>query len=171
MTSHSSQDTLKVGPLCLPLAKFSYATVSDDKLRPIPWTHLSSKSHLFAVFETTRTQNSQGHITDQRIFKVMQDPNIMVALPMTSVGISDSMTNLQDFSRRILTLISLPLLHMRQEKALVIRYLQIQLCKWLLWSDHPSLPFDTSEMTARYPRLVVRFGRKADIGQGPKISS
>ena len=94
MPSQTPREPSQMGPLCLPLVKYSYATVSDNKPRPIPWTHLSSRSNLFAVFENMRFQNSQGQVTDQRVFKVMQDPNIMVVFLVVLVRNRISVTNL-----------------------------------------------------------------------------
>jgi hypothetical protein len=68
------------GPVCLPLVKLSQALVVQNSNGPLPWTHLLSQGDLFAVFETTRTLNSDGSTTDSRRFKVLQDPNIIVCL-------------------------------------------------------------------------------------------
>lgn len=67
-------------PICLPLAKLSYATVIIDSTGPIPWTHLVSQGDIFAVFETVRTLDSDGATRDSKRFKIVQDPNIMVGL-------------------------------------------------------------------------------------------
>ena len=78
MPSESSQDSSQIGPLCLPLLKLSYATVSDGNISPIPWTHLSSKTDLWAIFDTVRMEDSQGQVSTQRLFKVIKEPEVMV---------------------------------------------------------------------------------------------
>ena len=76
MPSQGSQE--RVGPLCLQLAKYSYATVSTEHIAPIPWIHLSSRDNLVAVFDILRFQSSQGDITESTILKVMKEAEVMV---------------------------------------------------------------------------------------------
>ena len=75
--SHGSQK-LSQSPLCLPLLKFSYATVSNESIVPIPWIHLSSRNALFAIFETSPTQLEDGRTEERQKFKVLRDPEVMV---------------------------------------------------------------------------------------------
>ncbi|KEF52206.1 uncharacterized protein A1O9_11833 [Exophiala aquamarina CBS 119918] len=63
--------------LCLPLTKFSYATVSNENIVPIPWIHLSSKNSLFALFDTSPTLLDNGQVEDRQKLKVLRDPEIM----------------------------------------------------------------------------------------------
>ena len=78
MASPSNSQPLSAGPVCLPLLKFSYATVPMDSVAPVPWTHISSKRNLFAVFETVRTRGLDGSVEERKKFKVLQDPEVMV---------------------------------------------------------------------------------------------
>ncbi|KAK5050623.1 hypothetical protein LTR84_003905 [Exophiala bonariae] len=64
-------------PSCLPLNKFSYATVSSEHIAPIPWIHLSSKSGLFAIFEASPTQLENGQLENRQKLKVLRDPEVM----------------------------------------------------------------------------------------------
>jgi len=70
--------TFSSSSLCLPLTKFSYATVSNEHIVPIPWIHLSSKNSLFALFETSPTRLDNGQVEDRQKLKVLRDPEIMV---------------------------------------------------------------------------------------------
>ncbi|KIW14902.1 hypothetical protein PV08_07687 [Exophiala spinifera] len=81
MPSHASQK-LSQSPLCLPLFKFSYATVSAEGVAPIPWIHISGKNRLFAVFETISVQVEDGRFEDRQMFKVLQDPEVMEELDL-----------------------------------------------------------------------------------------
>lgn len=65
-------------PTCLPLHKFSHATVLQNSAGHLPWKHIVSQGDIFAVFETVRTLNADGTTKDSNRFKVLQDPNIMV---------------------------------------------------------------------------------------------
>jgi hypothetical protein len=78
MPSPGSQESPILGPLCFPLLKLSYSTVSNDSISPIPWIHLSSKHNLLAVFEIIRSQDSRGQFAESRMFKIMRDPEIVV---------------------------------------------------------------------------------------------
>ncbi len=78
MPSQGPQPLSQSSPLCLPLLKFSYATVSNDNIVPIPWIHLSSKNALFAIFETSPAQLEDGRVEERQKFKVLKDPEIMV---------------------------------------------------------------------------------------------
>lgn len=78
MPSQGSQPLSQPSPLCLPLLKFSYATVSDDNIVPIPWIHLSSKNALFAIFETSAVRLEDGRSEGRKKFKVLKDPEVMV---------------------------------------------------------------------------------------------
>ena len=95
MPSQGSQGSQgQTGPLCLPLVKYSYATVSSDNVAPIPWIHLSSKQNLVAVFDTLRLQSSQGQITEQSVLKVMKGPETMVPVLKESLPWSFKITDL-----------------------------------------------------------------------------
>lgn len=76
--SHSTFPPPLPSPACLPLTKFSYATVSNEHIVPIPWIHLSSKTGLFALFETSPTQLEDGQLEDRPKLKVLRDPEVMV---------------------------------------------------------------------------------------------
>lgn len=71
MPSQISQLPESQGLIVLPLAKYSYATVSADYTAPLPWTHIS-ENKLFAVFVTTRTQVA-AEIEDQQRFRIVRD--------------------------------------------------------------------------------------------------
>ncbi|KAJ9613936.1 hypothetical protein H2200_002072 [Cladophialophora chaetospira] len=76
----------QLSPLCLPLLKFSYATVSNDNIVPIPWIHLSSKNALFAIFETSPVQLDDGRTEERQKFKVLKDPEIMEELDLNALS-------------------------------------------------------------------------------------
>lgn len=77
--SFSASPTRPVaGPSCFPLAKFSFATVSGDFVRPIPWTHIPDKGHLFAVFENISLAKHDGNAEHKSQFKVLAEPELMV---------------------------------------------------------------------------------------------
>ena len=86
MTSQGSQNSTLSGPLSdplsgslsLPLSKFSYATVFDDSTGPVPWTHVSTRGDLFAVFEDARSHSSQRNFRQEKSFRVIRDPEVMV---------------------------------------------------------------------------------------------
>ena len=78
MASPSNSQQSSTGPVCLSLLKFSYATVPMDSVAPVPWTHISSKRDLFAMFETARTRNLDGSVEERKKFKVLRDPEVMV---------------------------------------------------------------------------------------------
>lgn len=80
MASPSNSQPCSGGPVCLPLLKFSYATVPMDSVAPVPWTHLASKNNLFAMFETARTRGLDGQVEERKKFKVLRDPEVMVIL-------------------------------------------------------------------------------------------
>lgn len=76
--SHPGSQQQSQSPLCLPLLKFSYATVSNESIAPIPWIHLSSKNALFAIFETSPTQYGDGRTEERPKFRILQDPETLV---------------------------------------------------------------------------------------------
>ncbi len=76
--SQGSQGPFVNGRLSLPLFKFSHATVHGESTTPIPWIHLGRESNLFAIFETQRAEDGVGQLRDQRKFKVVQGPHVMV---------------------------------------------------------------------------------------------
>ncbi len=78
MQSQGSQDSSSNGYLTLSLSKFSYATVSEDTVAPIPWIHLSSKGNLDARFENVALPDQFGQIQEQRKFRVINGNEIMV---------------------------------------------------------------------------------------------
>ncbi|EXJ91296.1 hypothetical protein A1O1_04406 [Capronia coronata CBS 617.96] len=85
MPSQGSQQ-LSSSPLCLSLLKFSYATVSNESIAPIPWIHLSSKNSLFAVFETSPVQLEDGRVEERQRFKVLRDPEVMEELDLNALS-------------------------------------------------------------------------------------
>ncbi|ETI19351.1 hypothetical protein G647_09183 [Cladophialophora carrionii CBS 160.54] len=87
MPSQGSQPLSQSSPLCLPLVKFSYATVSNDNIVPIPWIHLSSKNALFAVFETSPVHLEDGRTEDRQKFKVLKDPEVMEELDLNALSV------------------------------------------------------------------------------------
>ena len=78
MQSQGSQDSSFAGYLNLSLSKFSYATVSEDTVAPIPWIHLSSKGSLYARFENVAIPDQFGQVKEQRKFRVINGTEIMV---------------------------------------------------------------------------------------------
>ena len=76
--SRGSQGPFTNGRLSLPLSKFSYATVHGESITPIPWIHLGKENNMFAVFETQPTEDAVGQLRDQRKFKVVQGPHVLV---------------------------------------------------------------------------------------------
>ncbi|KIX98410.1 uncharacterized protein Z520_05711 [Fonsecaea multimorphosa CBS 102226] len=87
MPSQGCQNLSQSSPLCLPLLKFSYATVSNESIAPIPWIHLSSKDALFAIFETSPVQLEHGRIEERQKFKVLQDPEVMEELDLNALSV------------------------------------------------------------------------------------
>lgn len=83
-------------PICLPLQKFSYATVYNNSSAPLPWIHVVSQGDIFAVFETKRTLSSDGSTKDTRRFKIVQDPNIKVGILLGSLWILVRLTRPQE---------------------------------------------------------------------------
>lgn len=67
-----------VGPASFPLAKFSFATVSGEGVKPIPWTHIPDKGHLFAVFEGNGLPEQNGGTEENSRFKVLAERDIVV---------------------------------------------------------------------------------------------
>ena len=78
MASPSNSQSSSANPVYLALVKFSYATVPMDNVAPVPWTHISSKRDLVAMFETVRTRSHDGTIEERKKFKVLRDPEVMV---------------------------------------------------------------------------------------------
>ena len=78
MPSQGAQPLSQSSRLCLPLVKFSYATVSNDNIVPIPWIHISSKNSLFAIFETCPVELDDSRTERRQRFKVVKDPEVMV---------------------------------------------------------------------------------------------
>ncbi|OAP62051.1 hypothetical protein AYL99_04254 [Fonsecaea erecta] len=87
MPSQGSQSFSQSSPLCLPLAKFSYATVSGEGVAPIPWLHIGNKKALFAIFETSPVQLEDGRIEQRQKFKVLQDPEVMEELDLNALSV------------------------------------------------------------------------------------
>ena len=78
MPSHASSQLPVVGPASFPLSKFSFATVSGEYVKPIPWTHVSDRGHLFAVFETVSLSKHNGTNYEKSQFKVLAEAEVMV---------------------------------------------------------------------------------------------
>ena len=78
MQSQGSQDSAFNGYLNLSLSKFSYATVSEDTVAPIPWIHLSSKGNLFARFENVSLPDPFHRHQEQRKFRVINGKETLV---------------------------------------------------------------------------------------------
>lgn len=77
----SSQTFLQRPPVCpasFPLSKFSFATVSGELVKPIPWRHIPDKGHLFAVFENVTTTKRDGEVEEKSLFKVLAEAEILV---------------------------------------------------------------------------------------------
>ncbi|EXJ76380.1 uncharacterized protein A1O5_00888 [Cladophialophora psammophila CBS 110553] len=87
MPSQGSQLLSQSSSLCLPLLKFSYATVSNESIAPIPWIHLSSKDALFAIFESSPVQLEDGRTEERQKFKVLQDPEVMEELDLNALSV------------------------------------------------------------------------------------
>jgi hypothetical protein len=79
MSSHSLSQRPVIGPASFPLSKFSFATVSGEFVKPIPWKHISDKGHLFAVFEDVSIANNGG-VEEKSQFRVLAEPEVMVRL-------------------------------------------------------------------------------------------
>jgi hypothetical protein len=77
-SSSSQSQRPTAGPATFPLSKFSFATVSGKLVKPIPWTHISDKGHLFAVFETVTVLKYNGEVTEKSLFKVLAEPEVLV---------------------------------------------------------------------------------------------
>jgi hypothetical protein len=78
MSSQALPQLSAVGPTSFPLSKFSFATVSGELVKPIPWTHISDKGHLFAVFENVFLPKYDGIFEDKSQFKVLAEPELLV---------------------------------------------------------------------------------------------
>jgi hypothetical protein len=66
------------GPMSFSLSKFSYATVSGEYIKPIPWTHISDRGHLFAVFETITIPRYSAGMEEKGQFKVLAGQDMLV---------------------------------------------------------------------------------------------
>jgi hypothetical protein len=66
--------------ICLSLQKYSFATVNQNSVGPLPWQHRVSHGNLFLSFETNRIVEN-GVTRDSRRFKILQDPDTMVCQP------------------------------------------------------------------------------------------
>ena len=80
MSSQASLQRPGLGPTSFPLSKFSFATVSGDLVKPIPWTHLSDRGHLFAIFEQVTIPKFNGEVEEKSQFKVLAEPEVMVGI-------------------------------------------------------------------------------------------
>lgn len=80
MSSESSSQRLVIGPVSFPLSKFSFATVSGELVKPIPWTHISDKGDLFATFENVAAQRYNDEAEEKTLFKVVAGCEVMVCL-------------------------------------------------------------------------------------------
>lgn len=78
MSSHTFSQRPLVRPTSFPLSKFSFATVSGELVKPIPWTHISDKGHLFAVFENVATMKRDVESEEKSQFKVLAEAEILV---------------------------------------------------------------------------------------------
>ncbi len=78
MSSKSSSQHPVVGPSTFSLSKFSFATVSGELVKPIPWTHIPDKGHLFAAFETVAVSDHSGNVKEKSQFKVLAEPEVLV---------------------------------------------------------------------------------------------
>ena len=82
MRSQSSQasnsSSQVVGPISIPLVRFSYATVAVDSITPIPWTHLSSYGNLFVAFDTVRVHREDGVIEEHSELKIVNGAERLV---------------------------------------------------------------------------------------------
>ena len=78
MPSRKSQEAQFPAPTVLPLAKYSYATVSAEHNAPLPWKHVSERD-MYAVFAMARAQTSAGVEETQR-FRIARDAQGSVAV-------------------------------------------------------------------------------------------
>lgn len=107
MPSQGSQQ-LSSSPLCLSLLKFSYATVFNESIAPIPWIHLSSKNSLFAVFETSPVQLDNGRVEERQRFKVLRDPEVMVYRQEDLLTLFCAVLDLHDYRKSWTSTLSQP---------------------------------------------------------------
>ncbi|KIW80176.1 hypothetical protein Z517_06791 [Fonsecaea pedrosoi CBS 271.37] len=87
MPSQTTANISQSFPLCLPLEKFSYATMPNESILPIPWIHLHSKDTLFAIFETGPVQLEDGRVEERQTFKVLHDPEVMEELDLHALSV------------------------------------------------------------------------------------
>lgn len=80
MSSQALLQRPALGPTSFPLSKFSFATVSGELVKPVPWMHLSDKGHLFAAFEQITQPECDGEVEQKSQFKVLAGPEVMVGL-------------------------------------------------------------------------------------------
>jgi hypothetical protein len=81
LSTGSSAALLLPPAICLPLQKYSFVTVDQNRVGPLPWQHVVSHGSLFVSFETNRIVEGVVSARDSRRFKILQDPNIMVCQP------------------------------------------------------------------------------------------
>jgi hypothetical protein len=62
---------------------------------PVPWTHISSKNNLFAIFETSRARRIDGGVEERQKFKVLRDPEVMVILSCLASSQAQRLTSLR----------------------------------------------------------------------------
>jgi hypothetical protein len=80
MASLPNSESSPLGSICLPLVKFSHATVPISSVAPVPWIHISSTRELFASFDTLTIKNSNGTNEERKKFRVLRDPEVMVTI-------------------------------------------------------------------------------------------
>lgn len=82
MHSQSSQasnnSSQAIGPISIPLVRFSYATVAAESTTPIPWTHLSSYGNLFVAFDIIRVSREDGVIEEHSELKIVNGAERLV---------------------------------------------------------------------------------------------
>ena len=74
----SNNSSQAVGPVSIPLVRFSYATVVVESTTPIPWTHLSSYGNLFVAFDTVRVHREGGVIEEHSELKIVNGAERLV---------------------------------------------------------------------------------------------
>jgi hypothetical protein len=93
MSSLRSSEKSEIGSTSFSLAKFSYATVSGELVKPIPWTHISDKGQLFAIFANSRTPKHNAVSEQKSTLKVIAQPEVLVCTGRLAVGTCESSTN------------------------------------------------------------------------------
>jgi hypothetical protein len=74
-------DPSTIGPVVLPVVKFSYAIASAERHSPLGWTHLSGGADLVLIFDHVKTVDARSGLPkDTRYLRVRRGLEMLVRL-------------------------------------------------------------------------------------------